>query len=90
MLSKSRSNQICLDDEAEMPKVRRIARRVYDKSEVGIQTSIENVNKEVSETNFSQRMNMLNYQKLQWSTQNGNITNSMTTQMVDMQLEGRI
>ena len=53
MLSKSRSNQICLDDEAEMPKVRRIARRVYDKSEVGIQTSIENVNKEVTETNFS-------------------------------------
>ena len=90
MLSKSRSNQICLDDEAEMPKVRRIARRVYDKSEVGIQTSIENVNKEVSETNFSQGMNMLNYQKLQWSTQNGNITLSMTTQMVDMQLEGRI
>ena len=90
MLSKSRSNQICLDDEAEMPKVRRIARRVYDKSEVGIQTSIENVNKEVSETNFSQGMNMLNYQKLQWSTQNGNITHSMTTQMVDTQLEGRI
>ena len=45
--------QITVDNEAEMPRVRRVLRRIYSKCEIGIQTSTENVSREMSETHFS-------------------------------------
>ena len=45
--------KITVDNEAEMPRVRRVLRRIYSKSEIGIQTSTENVSREMSETHFS-------------------------------------
>ena len=60
MLTKSgggggsvKDSQISLDHEAELPRVRKVVRRIYSKSEIGIQTSTENVNKEMTETNFA-------------------------------------
>ena len=42
-----------LEDEA--PRVRKISRRVYSKSEIGIQTSSENINRntQITETKFA-------------------------------------
>ena len=53
MLTQKTDNNITFDQQAEVPKVRRVARRVYSKSEIGIQTSNENVAKEMTETNFT-------------------------------------
>ena len=50
MLTQKTDNNITFDQQAEVPKVRRVARRVYSKSEIGIQTSNENVAKEMTET----------------------------------------
>lgn len=53
LLTKKDRDSVTIDQEAEMPKVRRVTRRHYSKSEIGIQTSTENVSKEVLETNFA-------------------------------------
>ena len=42
-----------MKEEDEVPVRRKITRRVYPKSEIGIQTSGENLNDEMLETNFS-------------------------------------
>ena len=49
---QGRDTDISFDNEADVPKVRKITRRIYPKSEIGIQTSTENVSKEMTETNF--------------------------------------
>ena len=49
----ARDTQISIDNEAHVPRVRRVARRIYSKSEIGIQTSTENVSKEMTETHFA-------------------------------------
>ena len=43
---------ISFDNEADVPRVRKVTRRNYPKSEIGIQTSTENISKEMTETNF--------------------------------------
>ena len=57
MLTRNRgaagqNTDISFDNEADVPRVRKITRRIYPKSEIGIQTSTENVSKEMTETNF--------------------------------------
>lgn len=42
-----------MKEEEEVPVRRKITRRVYPKAEIGIQTSGENLNDEMVETNFS-------------------------------------
>ena len=51
--SQRSSEQVSLEDEA--PRVRKISRRVYSKSEIGIQTSSENINRntQITETKFA-------------------------------------
>ena len=45
------SHHVSLEDE--VPRVRKISRRIYSKSEIGIQTSSENINRTVLETKFA-------------------------------------
>ena len=45
------SHHVSVEDE--VPRVRKISRRVYSKSEIGIQTSSENINRNLSETKFA-------------------------------------
>ena len=53
VVSCQHSEQVSLEDEA--PRVRKISRRVYSKSEIGIQTSSENINRntQITETKFA-------------------------------------
>ena len=45
------SHHVSVEDE--VPRVRKISRRIYSKSEIGIQTSSENINRTVLETKFA-------------------------------------
>ena len=45
------SHHVSVEDE--VPRVRKISRRIYSKSEIGIQTSSENINRNLSETKFA-------------------------------------